>query len=76
MIGSTFCTSLKAKSRMEITDLLTNYETTPYGVEGKPVFSWKMDVGRGYKSLQKAYRVLVGESPEDLQNGIYVYDSG
>ncbi|MCI2088879.1 MAG: glycoside hydrolase family 78 protein [Prevotella sp.] len=76
VIAGSFPVTVMGKSKIVITDLLVNYEAHPYGVEGKPVFSWKIDAGENYKVMQKGYRIQVGESIGDLHNGIYVYDSG
>ncbi|MGN0069797.1 MAG: family 78 glycoside hydrolase catalytic domain [Prevotella sp.] len=65
--------SLWARS---IEDLRTNYENNPFGIEENPVFSWRLEAGNSYGAAQKTYRITVAESEENLQNGIYVYDTG
>lgn len=59
----------------QIIDLRTNYETTPLALEGSIVFSWKMDAGNQYKARQRAYRLLMAESAENLSKKRYLYDS-
>lgn len=71
-----FPNALRAKTKIVVTDLLTNYDPHPYGIEAPPVFSWKIDAGNDYKIIQKSYRIQVSESLEALQHGPYVYDSG
>ena len=58
-----------------ITDLRTNYQTCPLGVD-TPVFSWKMESNGGYNASQKAYRIVMAASEADLNAGKYLYDTG
>lgn len=71
-----FHTSMMTKNKTVITGPLANYETNSYSIEGRPGFNREVDVGKGYKTIQRSCRILVGESPENLQDGIYVHDSG
>lgn len=56
--------------------LRTEYRENPIGIGTEnPRFSWQMtsDIRGQY---QTAYQVLVGDSAENLANGVYVWDSG
>ena len=59
----------------QIVDLRTNYETTPNGVENRIVFGWKMNAHNAYKAWQKAYRIMLAESRQQLDAGKLLYDS-
>ncbi|MBQ9660607.1 MAG: family 78 glycoside hydrolase catalytic domain [Bacteroidales bacterium] len=64
------------KDEVQIVNLRTEAMDTPLGLdEARPYFSWQMRSGRT-GALQRAYRVLVALSEEDLQAGSLVYDSG
>lgn len=59
-----------------IGNLRTEYRENPIGIDAdNPRFSWQMtsDIRGQY---QTAYQVLVGDSAENLANGVYVWDSG
>lgn len=56
-----------------LTCLTVNYRENPIGIEDVPVFGWRMQEGTG---RQTAYRILVAESPEQLDQQEYVWDSG
>ena len=56
-----------------LTCLTVNYRENPIGIEDVPVFGWRMQEGTG---RQTAYRILVAESPEQLAQQEYVWDSG
>lgn len=59
----------------QITDVTTNDQTSPVGIDKNPYFSWKMqDSTEG--QLQTAYQIMVSDSREELEKGIYVWDSG
>lgn len=63
------------KSSCDVVDLKVNYRTNPMGIEGIPLFSWRMeDETKGQR--QTAYRVVVGESEANLDVGKYIWDSG
>lgn len=60
----------------EIVNLRTETMRTPLGLdEARPYFSWQMRSDRT-GALQRAYRVMVALSEEDLQAGRLVFDSG
>ena len=68
MLGCTH----EAKGPFSLTDLRTDYMTTPLGIDAaSPRFSWKMESGR-YDQRQASYRIVVTES----QTGIPAWDSG
>ncbi len=56
-----------------LTYLTVNYKENPMGIEDMPVFGWRMQGGAGQ---QTAYRIFVAESPEQLEQQEYVWDSG
>lgn len=60
----------------EILNLRTNYEKNPLGIEELPRFSWEMSAPGQYGAAQKAYRLVVAKGKENLEKGIFVYDSG
>ncbi len=56
--------------------LTTEYMQTPVGIDvAQPQFGWQMQSDR-YGAQQKAYRLVVANSQENLEAGKYVYDSG
>ncbi len=56
--------------------LTVDYRTDPVGIEEQtPVFSWQMS-GEGRGRSQTAYRILIADSEQNLENGVYVWDSG
>ena len=60
----------------EIVGLSVNYQSTPMGVEGVPVFGWQMRARAGqYNLFQRAYRLMVADSEEELLRRRLVYDS-
>lgn len=60
----------------QIVNLRTEALETPLGIdEARPYFSWQMRSDR-IGALQRAYRVMVALSEEDLRAGSLVYDSG
>lgn len=66
----------KETSAVSIGNLRTEYRENPVGIDAdNPRFSWQMtsDIRGQY---QTAYQVLVGDSDENLANGVYVWDSG
>ena len=59
-----------------IVHLRTEMMETPMGIDdAHPVFSWQM-LSDEFGALQKAYRLTVADSGENLAAGKYVYDSG
>lgn len=56
-----------------LTNLTVNYEENPIGIEDTPVFGWRMQENAGN---QAAYQIFVAESPEQLEQQEYVWDSG
>ncbi len=57
-------------------NLRTEYRENPIGIDAEnPRFSWQMtsDIRGQYQS---AYQIFVGDSAENLADGIYVWDSG
>lgn len=56
-----------------LTNLTVNYEENPIGIEDTPVFGWRMQEAAGN---QTAYQIFVAESPEQLEQQEYVWDSG
>lgn len=66
----------KEAETVYIGNLRTEYRENPIGIdEDNPRFSWQMasDI-RGQQ--QSAYQVLVGDSAQNLAEGVYVWDSG
>lgn len=59
-----------------IVNLRTCYQTTPLALEQNPTFSWRMLADDAYGASQKAYRIVLSDSKENLSKGVYVYDSG
>ena len=62
-------------SSTQITDLTTNDRVGPLGIDETPYFSWKMQDSKEGQ-LQTAYRVVVSDTKEELEKGVYVWDSG
>lgn len=59
-----------------IGSLRTEYRVNPVGIDAEnPRFSWQMtsDIRGQY---QTAYQIFVGDSAENLADGVYVWDSG
>lgn len=68
--------ALSAPAATTISALRTESMETPLGLdEARPLFSWQMSSDRTGAS-QKAYRLLVAEGLQNLDSGVYVYDSG
>ncbi len=68
------CSGMES-STAQIVELTVNNKSNPIGIDTTPYFSWKMqDTVQGQR--QTAYRILVSESEEDLQDKRYVWDSG
>ena len=68
-----FCVATSAQT---IERLTTEYMQTPVGIDVKqPQFGWQMKSDR-YGAEQKAYRLVVSDSEDNLNRGNYVYDSG
>lgn len=59
----------------QITELTTNYEVNPLGIDGTPVFGWKM-VSTKSNQKQSSYQILVSNTIENLERGNYIWDSG
>lgn len=60
----------------QLTALAVDYRTDPMGIEEQdPVFSWQMS-GEVRGLSQSAYRILVADSEQALEDGAYVWDSG
>lgn len=69
--GGTLMTKLK------IQELKTDNLINPMGIDSKkPVFSWNLADTETRAQLQTAYRITVSDSAENLENGVYVWDSG
>jgi len=61
---------------MKIIGLKANHRTEPLGIDETPVFSWNIETDKK-NWYQKAYRILVSESIDDLnQNRGTMWDSG
>ena len=61
---------------MKKEDLLVNGLKYPYGVDDRPVFSWKVEVS-GYGSAQTAYQIIVCSDEEKEQHEVgNLWDSG
>lgn len=63
------------ENNCKITDLTVNYEENPIGIDGTPLFGWRME-SDAEGQLQTAYRIAVAESPKQLNDQDYVWDSG
>ncbi len=67
---------ISAFAQTQIVNLRTESMETPIGIDDpRPYFSWQMTSDRVGAS-QRAYRLMVATSQEDLAEGKYVYDSG
>lgn len=64
------------KVQRQLVNLRTNYMKNPLGIEETPQFSWEMQADGVYGAAQKAYRLTVAKSVQDLKQGKYVYDTG
>ncbi|MBQ2006128.1 MAG: alpha-L-rhamnosidase N-terminal domain-containing protein [Bacteroidales bacterium] len=65
-----------AFAQTQIVNLRTESMETPIGIDdARPYFSWQMTSDR-FGASQRAYRLTVAASQEDLAEGKYVYDSG
>ena len=53
---------------MKIIRLKTNHRSEPLGIDEIPIFSWNIET-RKNNWYQRAYRILVSESMEDLKQG-------
>jgi len=61
---------------MKIIRLKTNHRSEPLGIDEIPIFSWNIET-RKNNWYQRAYRILVSESMEDLKQGNgTMWDSG
>lgn len=59
-----------------IENLTTEYMDCPLGIDVKqPVFGWQMK-SKSYGAAQKAYRIVMAASAENLAKGNYLYDTG
>ena len=59
-----------------INHLRTCYMQNPLGLEERPDFSWRMEDDRKkYSAWQTAYQVVVADSKENLEKGVFVYDT-
>ena len=68
--------ALLSAAAASVGSLRTEYLETPLGIdEPRPLFSWQMSSDR-IGAAQTAYRVLVAEGEDALEEGVYVYDSG
>lgn len=68
--------SLGLAAAQTIGGLTTEYMQSPIGIDvAQPQFAWQMESDR-YGAEQKAYRLVVANSEENLNAGKYVYDSG
>lgn len=66
----------KPEDAFAIEHLRTCHLENPIGIdEDTPVFSWQMK-GKKQGLSQSAYRIMVADSGENLQKGIYLWDSG
>ena len=69
-----FSSGISATTQLK--NLKVEYETNPLGIDiRQPRFNWQMESDR-YGASQSAYQLYVAETPEELANGDYVYDSG
>lgn len=59
-----------------IANLRTNYQNCPLGMDENPIFSWEMEAPGEYGARQTAYRICMAESPQALDQGDYIYDTG
>ena len=59
-----------------IEDLKCEYKTAPLGIStASPRFSWKAkSAENNYR--QKAYRIVIADTAENIDSSIYFYDSG
>ena len=69
------CFSSVFSSEKYIKNLRVNYEVNPLGIEETPVFSWEME-SMTYNASQTAYRIVVSDNKDNLNKGVYVFDSG
>ena len=70
------CFVFESKAGTAIIKLQVEYQTNPIGIDvEQPRFSWQMQSDQRGES-QQAYRLLVSESSENLEAGMFVYDSG
>lgn len=67
--------SMGRECAVRITGLTVNYDENPIGIERTPLFGWRME-SDAEGQLQTAYRIVVAESGEELENEKYVWDSG
>ena len=75
VLGIIGCSDTEEENTGEITALTTNYEQNPIGIDHVPLFGWRMESDvEGQR--QTAYRIIVAESQEDLEEHKYVWDSG
>ena len=76
LFASALLVTANAFAATQIVNLRTEAMETPLGLdETHPYFSWQMSSDR-IGAQQRAYRVLVALSGEDLAAGRLVYDSG
>lgn len=70
------CSNAAQKTDTAVENLRVEYRRNPLGTdEEEPVFSWQMESERkGQK--QTGYRIFVSDSRENLEKGIYCWDSG
>ncbi|MBQ5639280.1 MAG: family 78 glycoside hydrolase catalytic domain, partial [Bacteroidales bacterium] len=67
---------VSASAQTQIINLRTESMETPIGIDdARPYFSWQMTSDR-IGASQRAYRLTVAASQEDLAEGKFVYDSG
>ena len=67
---------VSASAQTQIVNLRTESMETPIGIDdARPYFSWQMTSDR-IGASQRAYRLTVAASQEDLAEGKFVYDSG
>ncbi len=68
--------SLSLSAQTKITQLRTEYQFTPIGLEVEtPRLSWQMESER-YGAAQTAYRVVAARTGAELSKGAFIYDSG
>lgn len=60
---------------MEVVHLSVNYLQNPLGLDERPMLSWQIRSNER-NIRQTAYEVLVASTKENLNRGIYLYDSG
>jgi alpha-L-rhamnosidase len=76
LLGLSFFQVNGKETYLKVTDLRSEYEKNPIGIDLSPLLSWRLETDRR-GVLQTAYRIIVSSSPEKLavDNGD-MWDSG